>query len=132
MVRALGLLFGLMALNNRVDAAYTVGRPVDNLWGTFFDHTYTTNDDWSCYESFGGDCSCDGQSPCYWYEHGSPGASCTDSWFSSHWTYASQGVCHQSANNNAWYMGSAVVSWGLRGMGWSTGIWGYYGTDGGC
>jgi len=129
---ALSLLVGVVLCAVPSEAAYTISRPVENFGGILFDHSYTVNDDWSCYEVFGGDCSCDNQSPCVWWQHGTPGNNCGKSWFDQNWIYAVQGVCHQATNNNAWYMGSEVVSWNVRGMGWSTGIWGNYGTDGGC
>jgi hypothetical protein len=126
------LLVAIVLCAAPAPAAYTVSRPVDNLWGVLFDHSYTANDDWSCVESFAGECSCAGQNPCVWWQHGAPGDSCTSAWFNAHWIYGIEGVCHQATNNNAWYMGSDVVSWSLRGMGWSTALWGNYGTDGGC
>ncbi|HEY7956188.1 MAG TPA: hypothetical protein VII38_12890, partial [Polyangia bacterium] len=116
------------------DAGYTVSRPIDNFLGNWLDHTYTTFENWSCVESFGGGCDCGGQSPCVWWEHASTNGTCTNSWFSAHWSYGVQGVCHQATNNQAYYMGGpgGITNSSIRGMGLSIGMFGNWGTDGGC
>ena len=111
-----------------------MSRPIDNLLGNVLDHTYTTYSNWSCIESFGGGCDCAGQSPCQWWQSATANTSaCPGSWF-NRWTYGVQGVCHQATNNEAYYMGGpgGIVSSSVRGMGFSTGMYGKWGTDGGC
>jgi hypothetical protein len=126
------LATGLM-LSSSADAKYTVSRPIDSFAGTWLDHTYTTEDNWACVEQFGGSCDCANQNPCVWWQHAAGTNNCYDSWF-SRWTYGVQGVCHQATNNNAYYMGGpgGIMSSSVRGMGVSTGMFGNWGTDGGC
>jgi hypothetical protein len=137
------LLAGALLVSAPASADYTVYRPIDVClfsWcaQTSYTHTYTTHDDWSCIEQFGGGCDCNGSSQCYWSDHGNAGSSCPNTWFSGHWSYAIQGVCHQATNNEAWYInGGSGEMWAgdngyVGGWGLSTGVFGYWGTDGGC
>jgi hypothetical protein len=118
-------------VSGSAEAKYTVGRPIDNALGTTLDHTYTTEEDWSCVEMFGGSCDCAGQSACYYYQHAAGGSKCYQSFFSSNWTYLIQGVCHQATNNNAYSMGGPSPGYmgsQIRGMGTSVATFGYWGT----
>lgn len=40
-VAATLLAIGIMMGSNTADASYTVARPIDNLWGNLFDHSYS-------------------------------------------------------------------------------------------
>lgn len=88
-------------------------------------------DNWSCLEQFGGGCDCAGQSACYWYTHGGGAGGCTDGHFSG-WRYAVDGVCHQSANQVARHHNGGIMGYSVRGMSWSVGIWGNYGSGSLC
>lgn len=134
MTKFLTALLLTLGLTTAADAKYTVSRPIDNVLGTVLDHSYTTEENWSCVEQFGGSCDCAGQSACYVRQHAPGTNSCYDSNFFYRWTYLSQGVCHQATNNNAYYMGGpgGITSSSIRGMGISTGMFGNWGTDGGC
>jgi hypothetical protein len=135
MTIAAALIAMSMMVGGNADAKYTVSRPIDNFLGNWLDHTYTIEDDWaSCVEQFGGGCDCAGSTSCYWWQNGAGTSACYDSNFFYRWTYGSQGVCHQATNNNAYYMGGpgGITSSSIRGMGISTGMFGNWGTDGGC
>src|SRR3954470_8223728 len=125
MTKFLTALLLTLGLATAADAKYTVSRPIDNVLGTVLDHSYTTEDSWSCVEKFGGSCDCAGQSACYWRQHGS-GGNCTDAYFAQ-WTYGSNGGCHQATNNNAYYMpgnDQGTIGMATRGMSISIGMFG--------
>jgi len=136
MTKYLLALLVTLGLASTANAKYTVSRPIDNVLGTVLDHSYTTEENWSCVEKFGGTCDCAGYTTnCVWRQHAPGNGNCYDSNFFYKWTYLSQGVCHQATNNNAYYMGGPSPGYmgsGVRGMGTSVATFGYWGTDGGC
>jgi hypothetical protein len=155
-VGVLGLLMvGTSAYaQNEYDQDYR--RPIDNWTGNFFDHSYTWSymsgvggysDGWISEDHFknaGSDCA---SSP--WSTGAATSSNCTSpnaSWenYGQLWgvqcadanasqSYGIWGVCHQSTANVMWY---AYGSPGnlpndARGWGWSSGLYGTWGTDGG-
>jgi hypothetical protein len=112
---------------------YTVSRAAGGTAGRYVDHTYTTTDDGGCWEGFGGECSCESGPACRTWQEAPVPRQCPGHWF-YRWTYGVHGVCHQATNNEAFYMGApdGIVDVRVRGMGLSTALFGYWGTDGGC